>query len=254
MANGNCQCNGDIDKLICKITCHLQALNIFDIGNVFVCCLDLQIANNTISILNLNSSSSCINCSGQPFEFNQIVSSAGVYVVVGNSQRLECNSNIIYIGSSGNLNDRINNFIRSLERIRINNSTTSPQTPQNIAHSGVKCIGQRLLYSQNTQPQGCLYIVGFPIKTNIPVQIAGQTLNAQLRLIGECIAKIAEACFLDTYKTHYKGSPCCVERAPSCDDDYYKCLNSSDPSQAQKDIQKILETINSIFQSCIQNC
>jgi len=241
-----CPCNVQVNQLLSQINApsqnlgspnlgnYLQNLGIFDLQNVFVRCLDLQIANNTISILNLN------NPSGQQFSSNQIVSNAGVYVVVGNSQSLGCNTNIIYIGSSGNLNERIGEFIRELQR---------PQK-QNPLHSGAKCIKEKLLASasQNTPQPACLYIFGFPIQTQISLQIAGRPLNGPL--IGECIAKIAEACFLDTYEHCYKDLPCCVRRTPSISP-IYNIFNSQ---QAQQDIQDLLENIDLTFKTCIQAC
>jgi len=248
----------------------LQNLGIFDLRNVFVCCLDLQIANNRISVLNLNNPDNppCMNSSRQQLSFNQIVSNAGVYVVVGNSERLRCNSNIIYIGSSGDLQDRIKNFFRTLERPQNNTQQSSQNnTQQYDSHTGANCIRKRLLQStsgntssQNTSRQASLCIFGFPIQTEISLKIAERQLNAINKCLA-CIAEIAEACFIDTYRLLVSSSlnrirklcpknkkkPCCVSRAPSCNEDYYKFLNSSNPSQAQQDILEILKAINLTF-------
>jgi len=149
-----CPCNGIVNQLIEHITPCLQNLGIFDLQNVFVVCLDLQRNGDGNGYIPTNNSSIYLQGQFQQTSnlTNQIVSSAGVYVVLGNSCKLGCDnrSNITYIGESDNLKERIGNFIYTLR-----GSSSSSN------HSGAETIREALV--DNKILQTCLYILGFPI-------------------------------------------------------------------------------------------
>jgi len=207
MANGTCPCNGVVGNLISHITPYLQALNIFDTGNVFVYYVDITIQSNQKVILNLIS------------VYGSIAQQPGIYIIVANSHNLQCKqsspiSNIIYIGSSGNLLQRHCSFIQEL----IGNYNGN-------RHSGAKRIKDTLLQRGITQT--CLYVIGLPLKPQYNQQV--------------------ERCFQDVFINYYGNLPCCLKQHANV-----QCIfNSPNPKQT---IEDLLRDIDNIFNNCIQHC
>jgi len=235
MASRTCRCNSVVGRrLIRQITPRLRALNIFDIGNVFVYCLYVQKNNQGQKNINI------YQVYGSP-----VVPSAGIYLVVGDSVKMGCNSNIIYIGKSEVLFRRICFLILELA-----------EKAKNLHSDEIK---NKLNGVLNQYSRAYLYIIGFPLLANIPPQI--NRVITQIRNKAKrkklSLEEIVEACFLDTYDSHYNGLPCCVKQHPSeklIKYIFQYIFNIFNSPQAQQYILNILQNINSTFQNCIQNC
>jgi len=128
-------------------------------------------------------------------------------------------------------------------------------------HSGY--IEDKLESVLNQYFKASLYIIGFPLLANIPSEI-DQVINQirnQIRKKAKrkklSLEEIAEACFLETYNSHYKGLPCCVIRAPSrklIQSIFQYISHIFNSPQAQELILDILKAIDSTFQNCISQC
>jgi len=258
-----CRCNTQVNQLLSQINApsqnlgspnlgnFLRNLGIFDLRNVFVYCLECSISRQQ---------NQCPEIIVTPISVHGcVVDKPGIYIVVGkpslgsqcrHNQNLRCNTNstIIDIGSSNNLLRRFAYFISELKDDFCGK-----------LHSTAHRIRRAILNAYTSQNQTCLYIIGFPLLTNIPPQI-NQVITQIRNRVGRnnlSLEEIAEACFLDTYNSHYRGLPCCVRGAPprkliqSIFQYISYIFNSPQP---QRDIQNILDAIDSTFQNCISQC
>jgi len=209
-----CPCNDIVDNLKEQIKIFLKNLNIFDVDNVMVGCLKIE--------KNQNQEGYNADFDG---DLSLLRGKKGIYIVVGNSCKLECDnqSDIIYIGGQEEIGDqtldgRIEQFKNAFNRTQSN-------------HSGAEKIKKRMM--DKKIKKACLYIFGFPLIDR-----------------HKCKIEKVEGCFQVIYAYYYDKSPCFVDKMPAADFTIF-CTNSQ---RAKQLILSLLHTIDLTFRDCIPNC
>ena len=200
-------------KLLNEIYSCLQRLNVFDTDNIPV--WYIHIHKNVINVDNYFIRGNCFSVKGKK----------GIYLVVGNSCKLECDnkSNIIYIGGQRegeqSLVERIEKFIIAIK------------TGKRNYHSGGAKIHDKVC---NLEPiETCLYVIGFPLKDEHKDKV-----------------NKVEGCFQEAYRLSKGRNPCFVDGTVKPDFNIFLIP----PDDARRTIQFILTTIDIFFRDCIQDC
>jgi len=227
MASRTCRCNSVVGRLIRQITPYLQALNIFDTGNVFVYCLECSIFRRQ---------NQCPEIIVTPISVHGcVVDKPGIYIVVGNpslgsqckqnqNQTCQTNSTIIHIGSSNNLLRRFAYFISELKDDFCEK-----------LHSTAHRIRRAILKAYTSQTNTCLYIIGLPLKPQ----------NNQQEEV--------ERCFQEVFINSYEDLPCCIKQ-PANAKPNFNVFGTPNLQQTIQTIQDLLKDIDNIFNNCIQHC